>query len=89
VTGDFITGVYKLAARIKKAPTITEVSHRIVPMLVVNYFFRSSLKITKTYVDVFCLIKNFSFISGPSNQVCKLSAFTKICTKLSRLILLA
>ena len=26
MTGDFITGVYKLAAHIKKAPTITEVS---------------------------------------------------------------
>jgi hypothetical protein len=59
VTGDFITGVYKLAARIKKAPTITEVSHRIVPMLVVNYCARSSLKITAC--DVFCLIINFSF----------------------------
>ena len=26
VTGDFITGVYKLAEHVKKAPTIAEVS---------------------------------------------------------------
>ena len=29
MTGDFITGVYKLAAHMKKAPTITEVNNFI------------------------------------------------------------